>query len=42
MVEQYNKRLPSKADMSAAGKKKGDKITYGCWINETVTIPNIK
>lgn len=42
MIEQYNKRLPSKIDMSAAGKKKGDKITYGCWINETVTIPNIK
>lgn len=42
MVKQYSERLPTKADLSAAGKKKGDTITYGCWINETVTIPNIK
>lgn len=42
MIEGYNKRLPSKEEISGAGKRRGDKITYGCWINETVTIPNNK
>jgi hypothetical protein len=35
----YSKSIPTAADVKAAGKKKGDKITYGCWINETITIP---
>lgn len=37
----YSKSLPTAADVKAAGKKKGDTITYGCWINETVTIPKM-
>lgn len=41
MVKSYSERLPSKQDIKGAGKRKGDKITYGCWINETVTIPNL-
>jgi len=35
----YSKALPTAAELKASGKKKGDKITYGCWINETLTIP---
>jgi len=42
MIEGYNKRLPSKEEIAGAGKRKGDKITYSCWINETVIIPNNK
>jgi tetratricopeptide (TPR) repeat protein len=37
----YNKKKPTKDQAKAAGKKKGDTITYGCWINETVTVPNL-
>jgi hypothetical protein len=42
MIKSYTERLPSKEEIKGAGKRKGDKITYGCWINETVTIPNLK
>lgn len=35
-------KLPTKADIKAAKKSSGDTITYGCWINETVTIPKVK
>jgi hypothetical protein len=45
-VAALNKRntakLPTKADIKAAKKSAGDTITYGCWINETVTIPKVK
>ena len=36
----YTKKLPTTAEIKAAGKKKGDTITFGCWVNETITIPN--
>ncbi|TRW26475.1 hypothetical protein FMM05_03590 [Flavobacterium zepuense] len=36
----FNKKLPTAAEIKAAGKKKGDTITFGCWVNETITIPN--
>lgn len=42
MVKSYSERLPSKQEVKEAGRRKGDKITYGCWINETVIIPNLK
>lgn len=42
MIGSYEKRLPTKEEAKAAGKRKGDEIRYGCWINETVTIPNMK
>jgi tetratricopeptide (TPR) repeat protein len=45
-VAALNKRnavkLPTKADIKAAKKSSGDTITFGCWINETVTIPKVK
>lgn len=41
VIKSYEKRLPTKSEAKAAGKKKGDQIVYGCWINETVTVPNI-
>lgn len=41
LIKSYEKRLPTKSEAKAAGKKKGDQIVYGCWINETVTVPNI-
>lgn len=41
MIKNYSERLPSKEEVKKAGRRKGDKITYGCWINETVTIPNL-
>lgn len=41
LIKNYQKNLPDKQEAKAAGKKKGDQITYGCWINETVTVPNI-
>lgn len=37
----YSKKIPTAAEVKAAGKRKGDKITYGCWINETITIPSL-
>ncbi|MGV3460362.1 MAG: tetratricopeptide repeat protein [Flavobacterium sp.] len=40
MMISLNKKAPVKADLKQAGKKAGQKITYGCWINETITIPN--
>lgn len=41
VVKSYEKKLPTKNEAKAAGRRKGDQITYGCWINETVTVPNI-
>lgn len=41
IVERYTKKLPTKAEAKAAGKKKGDVIAYGCWINEKITVPNL-
>lgn len=41
MMINLSKKAPVKADLKAAGKKSGQKVTYGCWINETITIPNL-
>jgi hypothetical protein len=41
MMINLNKKAPVKADLKAAGKKAGQKIIYSCWINETITIPNL-
>ncbi|MNK10999.1 hypothetical protein D3C87_290330 [compost metagenome] len=37
----YDKKKPTKDLAKAARKGKGDTITYGCWINETVTVPKL-
>jgi len=42
MEQGYLKRIPTKKEAKAAKKGKGDVITYGCWINETVTLPKLK
>lgn len=42
LIKRYDAAKPSKKDAKAAGKKKGDKITFGCWINETLTVPNLQ
>ncbi|MFL9837211.1 hypothetical protein ABS768_06875 [Flavobacterium sp. ST-75] len=42
MIENYEKRLPNRDEVKEAGKRKGDEIVYGCWINETVTVPKVK
>lgn len=39
IVKAYSKNLPTKKDISDAGLKKNKKLTFGCWINETITIP---
>ncbi len=41
MSERFAKKAPTKDEVKAAGKKKGKAITFGCWINETITIPNL-
>lgn len=40
-ITKYRKKLPTKAEAKVLGKKKGDAIAFGCWINETVTLPNL-
>lgn len=40
LLEDYAKKTPTKDQVKAAGKKKGDTFTVGCWINETVTVAN--
>lgn len=42
LVERYEKNVPGKDDLKAAKKAKGDVIAFGCWINETVTVPKVK
>lgn len=41
MTQRFAKKTPSKDEVKATGKKKGNKITFGCWINETITIPEL-
>ncbi|MCO6148115.1 lipopolysaccharide assembly protein LapB [Flavobacterium sp. NRK1] len=40
-VKRYEKNLPSKEEAKAMGKRRGDDITFGCWINEKVTLPKL-
>ena len=40
-VAPYNGRAPQKADVFQEGKKAGDAIQIGCWIGETVRIPQL-
>lgn len=42
LLKDYEPMLPTKSDLKAAKKSKGDTITFGCWINETVTVPKVK
>jgi hypothetical protein len=42
LTTEYSKNLPTKKEAKAAKKGKGDVITYGCWINESVTLPQLK
>jgi len=42
LIDTYTKRLPTKKEAKAAKRQKGDVITYGCWINESVTLPKLK
>lgn len=41
MVEQFTENVPTKQDAKDAGIKRKAAITYGCWINETITVPNL-
>lgn len=41
VITTYDKKKPTKDQAKAARKSKGDVITYGCWINETVTVPKL-
>lgn len=40
-VAAYNGRAPQKADVFQEGKKAGEAIKVGCWIGETVRIPQL-
>lgn len=40
-ITRYRKNLPTKDEAKVLKKKKGDVISYGCWINETLTLPNL-
>jgi len=42
LTGEYTKNLPTKKEAKAAKKGKGDVITFGCWINESVTLPKLK
>jgi hypothetical protein len=42
METEYLKNIPTKKEAKAVKKGKGDVITYGCWINESVTLPKLK
>lgn len=42
LEEEYAKSIPTKKEAKAVKKSKGDVITFGCWINETVTLPKLK
>jgi hypothetical protein len=39
---EYAKSIPTKKEAKAVKKSKGDVINYGCWINESVTLPKLK
>jgi len=41
LLKRYEAKVPTKADVKAAGKRKGDVIAFGCWINESVTVPKL-
>jgi len=41
LVKNFEKNLPTDKEAKAAGKRKGDVISYGCWINEKVTLPKL-
>jgi len=41
LLKRYQPLAPTKADAKAAKKSKGDVVTFGCWINETVTVPKL-
>ncbi|MHA3789760.1 tetratricopeptide repeat protein [Flavobacterium hauense] len=40
-VKRYSKNLPKKDEAKVLGKRKGDVVSFGCWINEKVTLPNL-
>lgn len=42
LQQEYSKNIPTKKEAKAVKKSKGDVITYGCWINESVTLPKLK
>ena len=42
LTEEYAKNLPTKKEAKVAKKGKGDVITYGCWINESITLPKLQ
>lgn len=42
LTDEYTKGLPTKKEAKAVKKGKGDVISYGCWINESVTLPKLK
>ncbi len=42
LTEEYSNGLPTKKEGKASKKGKGDVINYGCWINESVTLPKLK
>ncbi|WP_294818403.1 hypothetical protein [uncultured Flavobacterium sp.] len=41
MIKNFEKGRPTKDEAKTAKKKKGDTIKYGCWINESVTVPTL-
>lgn len=41
LIKSFEKNKPTKEEAKAAKRKKGDVITYGCWINETITVPTL-
>ena len=40
LAEKYNKKAPSPDEIRDENKS-GQTITFGCWINETITVPRI-
>jgi tetratricopeptide (TPR) repeat protein len=39
-INAYSKNVPTKKDLFVAGVKPGSLHSIGCWINETVRVPN--
>jgi len=41
LAARFAKQAPSKPEIKAADKKAGDKVSFRCWINETISIPKL-
>lgn len=41
LMDDFNKKAPSKKEISEAKRKAGEQISYDCWLGESVSIPKL-